>query len=99
MLWGRQSLCPEAQSNLKRSSQIGQCVPGRLFHPIVCGSSEGKGRPAVYILNLVNITNDHISETGISGDFILTHVKKGSKFSAPKTEAGEPVASHTAHIG
>lgn len=58
-----------------------------------------KGGPAVYILNLVNITNDHISETGILGNFILTHVKKGSKFSAPKTEAGESVASHTAHIG
>ena len=64
--------------------KLDKCVPGRLFHPIVCGSSEVKGRPAVYILNLVNITNDHISETGILGNFILTHVRKALNLVPPK---------------
>lgn len=74
-------------------------MPGHLFHPDVGGSSEVKGRPAVYILNLVNITNDHISETGIFRGTHIDPCKKGSKFSAPKTDAGEFVASQTVHIG
>lgn len=52
------------------------------------------GRPVIYILNLVNITNDHISETGTGIDL----GKNGSKFSAPNTEAGEFVASQTIHV-
>lgn len=55
---------------------MGQVCTGCLFYPAMCGSSEVKGRPAVYILNLVNITNDHISETGILEALILTQERK-----------------------
>ena len=79
--------------------RLDKCVPGHLFYPVVGGSSEVKGRPAVYILNLVNITNDHISETDIFRGTHIDPCKKGSKFSAPQKDAGEFVASQTAHIG
>ena len=79
--------------------RMDKCVPGRLFHHDVGGSSEVKEGPAVYILNLVNITNDRISETGIFRGTRIDPCKKGSKFSAPKTDAGEFAASQTAHIG
>lgn len=66
----------------------------------LCGSSELKGRPSVYILNLVNITNDHISETGVLEALVLTHERKALN-SVPKrnTEAAEFVASQMARVG
>ena len=41
----------------------------------------------------------HISETDIFRGTHIDPCKKGSKFSAPQTDAGEFVASQTAHIG
>lgn len=47
-----------------------------LLQPAVCGSFEVRGLPVAYILNLVNITNDHISETGVLEALLLTHLRK-----------------------
>lgn len=58
-----------------------------------------KGRPAVYILNLVNITNDHISETGVLEALLLTHERKALNLVPQKMEAAEFVASKMAQDG
>lgn len=75
-LGGREPLCLKLKAIWRDLPKLDRYVASHLFPPDVCGSSEVKGRPAVYILNLVNITNDHISETGILEALVLTHVRK-----------------------